>query len=145
LLNLVSAANAPTTEVLWGFINRYAPEATPETQPLLNQLAGFAIAYYRDFIEPTKKFRAPTDQERAAILDLLGQLEALTSDQMHGDSIQTMVFEVGKSHGFENLRDWFKALYEVLLGQEQGPRFGGFVALFGVKETMALIRERLAL
>ena len=145
LLNLVSAANAPTTEVLWGFIKRYAPEATPETQPLLNQLAGFAIAYYRDFIEPTKKFRAPSDQERAAILDLLGQLEALSSDQMDGDNIQTMVFEVGKAHGFENLRDWFKALYEVLLGQEQGPRFGGFVALFGVKETMALIRERLAL
>lgn len=144
LLNLVSAANAETKEVLWGFIKRYAPEATPEDQPLLDQLAGFAVAYYRDFIQPTKKFRAPTEAELAAILDLQARLEAMGPDMRDGDEIQNMVFDVGKTHQFENLRDWFKALYEVLLGQEQGPRFGGFVALFGVTETLALIEERLA-
>lgn len=144
LLNLVSAANAETKEVLWGFIRRYAPAATPEDQPLLDQLAGFALAYYRDFILPTKKFRAPSPAERAAILDLKAELEALGPDMRDGDAIQNRVFEVGKTHQFDNLRDWFKALYEVLLGQEQGPRFGGFVALFGVTETIALIDERLA-
>ena len=144
LLNLVSAANAETKEVLWGFIRRYAPAATPEDQPLLDQLAGFALAYYRDFILPTKKFRAPSPAERAAILDLKAELEALEPDMRDGDAIQNRVFEVGKTHQFDNLRDWFKALYEVLLGQEQGPRFGGFVALFGVAETIALIDERLA-
>ena len=144
LLNLVSAANAETKDVLWGFIKRYAPEATPEDQPLLDQLAGFAVAYYRDFIQPTKKFRAPTEAELAAILDLKARLAAMVPDRRDGDEIQNMVFDVGKTHQFENLRDWFKALYEVLLGQEQGPRFGGFVALFGVTETMALIEERLA-
>ena len=144
LLNLVSAANAETKEVLWGFIKRYAPDAAPAEQPLLDQLAGFALAYYRDFIQPTKKFRAPTQAERAAILDLKARLEAMGADMRDGDEIQNMVFDVGKTHQFENLRDWFKALYEVLLGQEQGPRFGGFVALFGVTETIALIEERLA-
>jgi lysyl-tRNA synthetase class 1 len=144
LLNLVSAANAETKDVLWGFIKRYAPEATPADQPLLDQLAGFAVAYYRDFIQPTKKFRAPTEAELAAILDLKARLEAMGPDMRDGDEIQNMVFDVGKTHQFENLRDWFKALYEVLLGQEQGPRFGGFVALFGVTETIALIEERLA-
>jgi lysyl-tRNA synthetase class 1 len=144
LLNLVSAANAETKDVLWGFIKRYAPEATPADQPLLDQLAGFAVAYYRDFIQPTKKFRAPTEAELAAILDLKARLEAMGPDMRDGDEIQNMVFDVGKTHQFENLRDWFKALYEVLLGQEQGPRFGGFVALFGVPETIALIEERLA-
>lgn len=144
LLNLVSAANAETKDVLWGFIKRYAPEATPEDQPLLDQLAGFAVAYYRDFIQPTKKFRAPTEAELAAILGLKARLEAMGPDMRDGDEIQNMVFDVGKTHQFENLRDWFKALYEVLLGQEQGPRFGGFVALFGVTETIALIEERLA-
>ncbi len=144
LLNLVSAANAETKDVLWGFIKRYAPEATPADQPLLDQLAGFAVAYYRDFIQPTKKFRAPTEAELAAILDLKARLEAVGPGMRDGDEIQNMVFDVGKTHQFENLRDWFKALYEVLLGQEQGPRFGGFVALFGVTETIALIEERLA-
>jgi lysyl-tRNA synthetase class 1 len=144
LLNLVSAANAETKDVLWGFIKRYAPEATPAEQPLLDELAGFAVAYYRDFIQPTKKFRAPTEAELAAILDMKARLEEMGPDMRDGDEIQNMVFDVGKTHQFENLRDWFKALYEVLLGQEQGPRFGGFVALFGVTETIALIEERLA-
>jgi lysyl-tRNA synthetase, class I len=144
LLNLVSAANAETKDVLWGFISRYAPGATPQDQPLLDRLAGYALTYYRDFVLPTKKFRAPTDQERAALVELRDRLIAQPADARDGEALQNLTFEIGKAHNFENLRDWFKALYEVLLGQEQGPRFGGFAALFGVDATVALIEEKLA-
>ena len=143
LLNLVSAAGAANKDVLWGFIGKYADGATPEAYPLTDQLAGYAIAYYQDFVKPFKKFRSPNDKERAAMLDLRAVLQAIPADDCNGDTIQTAVFTVGKEHGFENLRDWFKALYEVLLGQEQGPRFGGFVALFGVEATVALMEEKL--
>mgnify|MGYP000850477272 CR=1 FL=1 len=144
LLNLVSAANAPTKDVLWGFIRRYAPGTGPDTHALLDRLAGYAIAYYEDFVRPTKKFRAPNEQERGAILALRSMLAGLDPTLTDGAAIQNEVFAVGKEHQFENLRDWFKALYEVLLGQEQGPRFGGFVALFGIPETIALIDKALA-
>jgi lysyl-tRNA synthetase, class I len=143
LLNLVSAAGASSKDVLWGFIGKYAQGANPADYPLTDQLAGYAIAYYQDFVKPFKKFRAPDDKERAAMLDLRTALLAIPTNTRDGDTIQTAVFTVGKDHGFENLRDWFKALYEVLLGQEQGPRFGGFVALFGVDETVALMDEKL--
>ena len=143
LLNLVSAANAHTKDVLWGFISRYAPGATAENAPLLDHLAGYAIRYFEDFVAPTKQFRAPDDKERAAMEELADRLESYDGETT-GEALQTLVFEVGKTHEFENLRDWFKALYEVLLGQSQGPRFGGFTALYGVTETAALVRKRLA-
>lgn len=142
LLNLVAAANASSKEVLWGFIKSYAPDANPENLPLLDKLAGYAIEYYHDFILPTKNYREPTEQEKKAILELKEVLAGL-GDNHNGEEIQTQVFEIGKNNGFENLRDWFKALYEVLLGQETGPRFGNFVALFGTKATIDLINERI--
>lgn len=140
LLNLASAAGAENKETLWAFIQRYAPEATPQTHPDLDQAAGFAVRYYQDFVKPSKIFRAPDEKERAAIKDLATRLEAhdgATDDE----TLQTIVFAVGKDHGFDPLRTWFKALYEVLLGQSQGPRFGGFVALYGVQESVALLRK----
>ena len=143
LLNLVSAANAETKDQLWGFISRYAPEASAESHPLLDQLAGYAITYYEDFVKPSKVYRAPNDQERTAMEDLASQLETY-SGEATGEALQTLTFSVGKAHEFENLREWFKALYEVLLGQSQGPRFGGLVALYGVAETAELIRSALA-
>ena len=143
LLNLVSAANAETKEQLWGFITRYAPEASAESHPLTDQLAGYALSYYEDFVKPVKVYREPDEHERAAMEDLAGRLETYTGAET-GEELQTLTFSVGKHHDFENLRDWFKALYEVLLGQSQGPRFGGFAALYGVKETAALIREKLS-
>lgn len=143
LLNLVSAANPENREQLWGFISRYAPEATAETHPALDRLAGYAMAYYRDFVEPTKTYRAPNDQERAAMADLAKRLRAWDGPVDQGE-LQTLTFTVGKEHAFENLRGWFQALYEVLLGQSQGPRFGGFVALYGVAETAQLIDDALA-
>lgn len=144
MLNLASAASAHSTDVMWGFIGRYVDGATPQSHPMLDKLAGFAVQYFTDFVEPTKSFRAPTDMERAAMGDLLGRLKALDADCRDAETIQTEVFSAGKSQEFENLRDWFKALYEVCLGQSQGPRFGSFVAIYGIGETIALIEKALA-
>jgi lysyl-tRNA synthetase, class I len=143
LLNLVSAANAETKAQLWAFIGRYAPDVGPEAYPLLDRLCDYALAYYRDFVKPAKRFRGANEKERAALSDLIARLDALPADA-DAELIQNEVYEVGKAHGFDPLRDWFKALYEVLLGQEQGPRFGSFVAIFGIAETIALIRHALA-
>jgi len=142
MLNLVSAADAGTKEVLWGFLNRYIPGATAETQPFLDRLAGYAIHYYEDFVRPNKAFRAPTEQERAALVDLVARFKALPKDA-DAEALQNETFAVGKDHGFEPLRAWFSALYEVLLGQTQGPRFGSFAAIFGIDRTIALIEEKL--
>ena len=144
LLNLVSAADAATKDQLWRFIAKYAPGASPTSHPRLDNLCGYAIAYYDSFVKPAKRFRLPTDKERAAIMDLIARFEALPADATDGELIQTEVYAVGKECGFEPLRDWFKALYEVLLGQEQGPRFGSFAAIFGLPETIALMRRALA-
>ena len=142
LLNLVSASNANTREVLWGNIRAYAPGATPETNPGLDKLVGFALRYYEDFVKPSKTFRAPTDQERAALEDLAARLDAIPG-MRDGKAVQDVVYAVGNEHKFEPLRAWFGALYEVLLGQTQGPRFGSFAALFGTAETAAMIRQAL--
>jgi lysyl-tRNA synthetase class 1 len=143
LLNLASVSGAQDKETLWGFIQRYAPDASPEANPQMDQAAGFAVRYYNDFVKPSKVFRAPDDKERAAMDDLLGRLKSWDGGQ-DAEELQSMVFAVGKEHGFEPLRDWFKALYEVFLGASQGPRFGGFIALFGVDETIKLIEAGLA-
>ncbi len=142
LLNLVSAANAADKETLWGFISRYAPDASAQTHPLLDRLAGHAIRYYQDFVKPNKTYRAPDDKECAALVDLRAQLQAHTGD-VDAQTLQNLVFAAGKAHEFENLRLWFLALYEVLLGQSQGPRFGSFIAIYGVQETIALIDQAL--
>ncbi|MCC5983907.1 MAG: lysine--tRNA ligase [Rhodobacteraceae bacterium] len=141
LLNLAAVAGATGKEGLWGFIRRYAPEASPETHPDLDAAAGFALAYFRDFV--TLTFRAPDAREAAAMADLAARLRGWDGGQ-DAEALQTLVFAVGKDHGFEPLRDWFRALYEVLLGQSQGPRFGGFIALYGVDETVVLIERALA-
>ncbi len=165
LLNLASVSSAETKDAMWGFINKYAPEASPETNPGLDDAAGFAVRYYHDFVKPAKVFRAPTDQERAALADLAAALKDVdaakamidkknadmgngeapieTLNMADADDLQSIVFAVGKNHGFEPLRHWFTAIYEVLLGASQGPRFGGFIALYGVEETVALIEAGL--
>lgn len=164
LLNLASASSAEDKSAMWGFINKYAPDATPESNPTMDEAAGFAVRYFNDFVKPNKVFRAPTEQERAALADLatalsspdaalaviaaknaaMGNDDALPeADFTNDEFLQSIVFAVGKNHGFEPLRDWFKAIYEVLLGASQGPRFGGFIALYGVPETIALIEAGL--
>ena len=143
LLNLASVSGAEDKDALWGFMRRYAPDASAETHPDLDQAAEFAVRYFKDFVAPTRAFRAPDDKERAALEDLKARLQAWDGG-LDAEELQSMVFAVGKEHGFEPLRDWFKALYEVLLGASQGPRFGGFIALYGVDESVALIEKGLA-
>jgi len=165
LLNIASVSNAEDKETLWGFINKYAPDATPEANPTLDQAAGFAVAYFNDFVKPAKTYRLPTDQERAALSDLANALKSPAAalaaiakkNEIDGkddalpevdfdsdDFLQSVVFAIGKIHGFDPLRAWFSAIYEVLLGATQGPRFGGFIALYGVEDTIALIDNALA-
>ncbi|MFQ5972148.1 MAG: lysine--tRNA ligase [Alphaproteobacteria bacterium] len=143
LLNLASACNSDDRSVLWGFISRYAPDASAEASPILDRLVDYAVAYYRDFVAPAKHYRPPSAEEARAFEDLADTLAALppTAD---AEAIQNEVYAVGKRHDFSNLRDWFRALYEVLCGQSQGPRFGSFVALYGLGETVTLIRQALA-
>jgi lysyl-tRNA synthetase class 1 len=143
LLNLVSASNAHDREVLWGFIRVYAPNANAQDNPGLDRLVGHALKYYEDFVKPQKRYRAPSEKERAALDDLARALDAMASER-DAETVQNAVYEIGKRHNFEPLRDWFKALYEVLFGQTQGPRFGSFAALFGCRETAALIRQALS-
>jgi lysyl-tRNA synthetase class 1 len=138
LLNLASAAGAEDSETLWGFIRKYAPEATAETHPGLNQAAGFAVRYYNDFVKPTKTYRLATEIEREALLDLRAQLAALTGEGHDAEELQSIVFACGRER-FDPMRAWFSAIYEVLLGATQGPRFGGFIALYGVTQTIDLI------
>ncbi|OWU85567.1 lysine--tRNA ligase [Oceanicola sp. 22II-s10i] len=142
LLNLASVASAEDKDVLWGFIRRYAPEATPESHPALDAAAGYAVRYYNDFVKPEKVYRAPTDKEREALEALRDGLKDW-GGPMDAEELQGLVFSVGRER-FDPMKDWFKALYEVLLGASQGPRFGGFIALYGVTETVALIDRALA-
>jgi lysyl-tRNA synthetase class 1 len=143
LLNLASVSGAKDARGLWGFIKRYAPDASPEGNPDMDAAAGFAVRYFADRIAPTRLFRLPSDMERAAMVDLRARLVAWDGG-LDDEALQSMVFAVGKDHGFEPLRDWFKALYEVLLGASDGPRFGGFVALYGIAESVALLDRGLA-
>ncbi len=156
LLNLVSVARAEDKATLWGFIRQYAPDAAPETHPDLDQAAGFAVRYFHDFVAPMLIYRAPTQPERAALEDLAARLRAIAEtgavpadyaaefDSLGDELFMSVVRDTGKAHGYEGLRDWFKVLYEVLLGASQGPRWGSFIALYGAAETVALIEKGLA-
>ena len=143
LLNLVATANAEDTKVMWGFISRYLPGVSAATHPELDKLALYAVRYFNDKVKPLKTYRAPTDKERAALQDLHDRLGAHIGST-DAEGLQNLVYEIGKTHEFEPLRDWFKAIYQVLLGDDQGPRFGSFIALFGVAETRKLIADALA-
>jgi lysyl-tRNA synthetase class 1 len=142
LLNLASVSGAEEKEQLWGFIRRYAPEATPETHPDLDKAAEFALRYFNDFVKPTWSYRAPSDAEREA-LEALRNALATYDGARDDEALQSVVYAIGRDR-FDPLRGWFTALYEVLLGASQGPRFGGFIALYGVEETIALIDKALA-
>ncbi|WP_292036016.1 MULTISPECIES: lysine--tRNA ligase [unclassified Brevundimonas] len=139
LLNLVGVANASSKDQLWAYFAKYLPEATPENEPVLDRLMGYALNYYEDFVKPSKTYRLPDDKEKAALLDLAERLKALPADTTDGEAIQGEIYAVGKAHEFEPLRAWFQALYEVLLGASQGPRFGSFAAIYGLPQTIALI------
>lgn len=141
LLNLAAVANADDKDQLWGFIKRYAPDASAQTHPTLDQAAGFAVRYYNDFVKPKKVYRAASELEYEALQDLRNQLNAYNGE-LDTEVLQSIVFACGRER-FDPMRDWFKAIYEVLLGASQGPRFGGFIALYGVKESVKLIDKAL--
>ncbi|MCB2101889.1 MAG: lysine--tRNA ligase [Rhodobacterales bacterium] len=144
LLNLASVCHTEDKAVLWHFISRYRPQATPENAPILDRLVGYAIAYYRDFVKPNKTYRQATADEATALRDLSTALAALPPDA-DAEAIQTEVYEVGKRHPcFGDLKGWFQALYQILLGQDQGPRMGSFIVLYGIPETITLIARAVA-
>jgi lysyl-tRNA synthetase class 1 len=157
LLTLVASSNAQNAETLWGFIGRYRPGVAPQTHPKLAALVGYAINYFRDFVLPHKRFREPGDTERAALLDLRDALSQLPDDAS-AEQIQEVVYEIGRREPFLDKTgkiktrdgkpgvalDWFNMLYQVLLGQEKGPRFGSFVAVYGLKNTIDMIDGALA-
>ncbi len=138
LLNLASVCNSEDKAVLWGFIRRYAPGASPETAPILDQLVTGAVAYYRDFVKPSKRYRPATAEEKVAFADLKARLQALPAEATPED-IQSAVYEAGKREIFTDMKSWFKACYEVLLGQDQGPRMGSFIKLYGVENVLMLL------
>jgi lysyl-tRNA synthetase class 1 len=152
LMNLVAASNADSPDVLWGFITHYQPGVTKQSHPKLDRLVGYAIRYYQDFVLPTKRYRDPTPSERDALHDLRDALSRLP-DGAKPDDIQTVIYDIGRREPYIQLQkdgspgvklDWFNMLYQVLLGQEKGPRFGTFVAMYGPKNTVGLIDAALA-
>lgn len=138
LLNLSGVANPHDKSVLWGFISRHIPGATPETCPFLDKLAGYAVTYYNDFIKPAKKYRLPNDMEHQALQELQDFLTQGPAN-LTAEELQTQVYEIGKKYPFADLKLWFAALYEILLGQTTGPRMGTFIALYGRMETATLL------
>jgi len=144
LLNLVSASGSADPELLRGFIKKYRPDANQEEFAAADEMIGYAGRYFDDFIKPTKKFREPTEIERAAMETLSARLKEL-GDGGDEDAYQTAVFDAGKAQNYENLREWFKGLYEVIFGQSEGPRMGPFVKIYGARETAVLIDRALSL
>ena len=144
LLNLVTVCHSDDKRMLWHFISRYNADARPETAPILDRLLDYAIRYYRDFVKPTQRHRAPSEDEKRALADLAAALRQVP-EGASAEEIQTVVYEIGKQHPtFANLRSWFQALYQILLGQNDGPRMGSFIALYGIPETIALIDTAIA-
>ncbi|MGE3831919.1 MAG: lysine--tRNA ligase, partial [Parvibaculaceae bacterium] len=151
LLNLAGVANAETKDVLWAFLKRYAPGVSPATHPRLDLLVGYAIRYFHDFVKPNKNYRLPTEDERQALGDLAEALGKLPKDAPP-EEIQQAVYDVGRRDPYKTVQKdgstgvslaWFNTLYQVLLGEEKGPRFGSFAALYGIDNTRALIGKAL--
>ena len=143
LLNLVGVANTDDKSVVWGFISRYAPNASPKKNPKLDHMITYALNYYRDFVKSQKVYRPMTDTERPQF-ERFKEIIANNRNCTDSADMQTAVFDVAREFNYENKRDWFSAIYNVLLGTKQGPRMGSFILLFGIDETIALIDKALA-
>ena len=143
LLNLVEASNASSKELLWKFVKKYKPNILLKDHPIFDKLIGYAIKYFNDVIKKNKKYKKPNSEEKKALEELVQMLEKC-NDEMQPEEIQTQIYSVGKENGYkENLRDWFRLIYEVVFGDENGPRMGFFISFFGVKETQKLIKDKI--
>ena len=143
LLNLVEASNANSKELLWKFVKKYKPNILEKDHPIFDKLIEYAIKYFNDVIKKYKKYKKPNVEEKKALNSLVLALEKCT-DEMQPEEIQTQIYTVGKENGYkENLRDWFRLIYEVVFGDENGPRMGFFISFFGVKETQQLIKDKI--
>ena len=143
LLNLVGSSNANDKDILWKFINRFHKEIKPKDHPILDNLTEYAINYFKDKVEPNKKFKIPNETEKKSLNNLVKKLEKI-DQKLTPEDIQTIIYSVGKENGYaDNLRDWFKLIYEVVFGEENGPRMGFFVSFFGLKETIKLINDKI--
>ena len=141
LLNLVGTSNATDKDVLWKFIKKYKKDIKVSEHPILDNLVEYALKYFADIVKPNKKYKKPNEKEKKALQDLVKRLEDC-KDQMDPEAIQTIVYSVGKDNGYqENLREWFKAIYEIIFGDQDGPRMGFFISFFGIKETIELINK----
>jgi len=141
LLNLVGTSNAIDKDVLWKFIKKNKKDIKVSAHPILDSLVGYALKYFEEVVRPNKKYRKPNDQEKKALQDLVKRLKDC-KEQMDPEAIQTIVYSVGKDNGYkENLREWFKAIYEIIFGDQDGPRMGFFISFFGVKESIELINK----
>ena len=138
LLNLVNASQADSKEVIWGFIREYYDDIPDESEASIDNLVSYSLAYYKDFILPTKKYRKPEDREIEYLIILKNNLKDVL-DEKDSETIQSFVYQIGKETHFESLKDWFQSLYEILLGQSHGPRLGSFITLYGIEKTINLI------
>jgi len=142
-LNLVGSSNADNKEILWKFINKFHKDIKPDNYPILDNLTEFAINYFKDKVEPNKKFKSPDQVEKKALNNLIKKLKDVNQDTKPED-IQTIIYTSGKENGYEkNLREWFKLIYQVIFGEVDGPRMGFFVSFFGVQETVKLIKRKI--
>ena len=143
LLNLVETSNADTKELLWKFVKKYKSNIFEKDHPIFDKLIGYAIKYFNDVIKQNKKYKKPNELEKKALEALINALEKC-NDSMQPEDIQTQIYTVGKENGYkENLRDWFKLIYEVVFGDANGPRMGFFISFFGVNETKQLIKDKI--
>ena len=143
LLNLVEASNADSKELLWKFVKKYKKNITENEFPIFDNLIGYAIKYFNEVIKLKKKYKKPNENEKKALQALILTLDECNED-MSPEDIQTLIYSTGKDNGYkEKLREWFKLIYEVVFGDENGPRLGFFISFFGVKETKQLIKDKL--
>ncbi|MBD22846.1 MAG: lysine--tRNA ligase [Alphaproteobacteria bacterium] len=142
VLNLASVCNADSSEVLWGFIENYYPKINKKENKLLNELLEYGVVYYKQFILPNKKYRNPTEKEKEGFKKLIDILKNSSAND-EAEEIQTKIYEIGMSLEFKNLKDWFSAFYQVILGQDQGPRLGSFIKFYGIEKTIILLKEKI--
>ena len=143
LLNLVETSNADSKDLLWKFVKKYKSDIHEENFPIFDGLVGYAIKYFNDVIKSQKKYKIPNEIEKEALQALVKTLEKC-KDGMSPEDIQTLIYSAGKENGYDDkLRDWFKLIYEVVFGDENGPRMGFFISFFGVNETKELITSKL--